>query len=100
MSEQCVKVRFPYPSSDLSELIQLEDQLIAAIESAGAGEFDGNEVGGGDAELFMYGPSADLLFHAVRPTLLAHALTRAASVLIRYGPSGSPEHSIVVSSLE
>ncbi len=69
----------------------LEGALAAAIEVAQAGELDGDEFGAGEATLFMYGPSADLLFAAIEPVLRASPLARNARVVLRYGPPGTAE---------
>src|SRR5688572_26472625 len=88
MSEHAVIVRFRYGSTDLTPLFELEDQLTAAIESAGVGEFDGNEVAqdGSDGSLYMYGPDADRLFEAVRPVPEAVTCITDVVATIRYGP--------------
>jgi hypothetical protein len=88
MAEHAVIVRFDYGQTDLSPLFELEDQLAAAIESVGVGEFDGNEVAsdGSDGTLYMYGPDADRLFEAVQPALAAATCIRNAVATIRYGP--------------
>lgn len=86
-SEHAVLVHFAYGSTDLSRLIALEERLEEAIVAACAGELDGNEVAadGSDGTLYMYGPNADALFAAVRPTLEATDFMQGARVLIRYG---------------
>jgi hypothetical protein len=88
MSEQAVIVHFRYGQTDLSPLFELEDQLIDAIDSAGVGEFDGNEVAqdGSDGSLYMYGPDADRQFEAVRPVLEAATCIQQAVATVRYGP--------------
>jgi hypothetical protein len=88
MSEQAVIVHFTYGQTDLSPLYKLEDNLIAAIAAADAGEFDGNEVAtaGSDGSLYMYGPDADRLFEAVRPVLSSATCIQKAVATIRYGP--------------
>ena len=43
-SDHAVIVHFSYGTTDLSRLFTLEDELIAALEMADAGEFDGNEM--------------------------------------------------------
>jgi hypothetical protein len=86
MSEHCVKVTFPFQGTDLGPIFDLEDQLIAAIERNAAGEFDGNEVGDGEAVLYMYGPDADALYAAVAPILRNSLLARTGIVVRRYGP--------------
>ena len=88
MSEQAVIVHFRYGQTDLSPLFELEDQLKRAIDVAGVGEFDGNDVAtdGSDGYLYMYGPDADRLFEAVRPVLESATCIYDAVARIRYGP--------------
>jgi hypothetical protein len=101
-TEHAVIVKFQYGSTDLSRLFVLEDQLIAAIENAGVGEFDGNEVAtdGSDGLLYMYGPDADRLFDAVQPVLAACPFMRGAVATKRYGPpeDGVKEAHVTVGS--
>ena len=50
----------------------IERRLRAALEKTPAvGDYDGNEIGGGDFAIFLYGPNAAALFTAIRP-ILAH----------------------------
>ena len=86
--KHAVMVRFDYGQTDLSPLFELEDQLTAAIEAAGAGMFDGDEVrtDGNDGTLFMYGPDADRLFEVVRPVLASTTVIRNMVATLRYGP--------------
>jgi hypothetical protein len=102
MSEQAVIVQFNYGQTDLNPLYELEDALIAAIEAADAGEFDGNEVAmdGSDGSLYMYGPDADKLFEAVRPVLAAATCIKNAVATIRYGPpeDGVREKTVPIES--
>ena len=99
VSEQAVIVRFEYGSTDLTRLFALEEQLEQAIRAAAVGEFDGNEVAadGSDGSLYMYGPDADALFAAVRPTLEATAFMSGARVTLRYGP---PEDGVREAEIE
>lgn len=88
LPEHAVLVHFAYGSTDLSRLFSLEERLEEVIAAAGVGEFDGNEVAvdGSDGTLYMYGPDADALFEAVRPTLEATDFMQGARVRLRYGP--------------
>ena len=88
MPEHAVIVRFDYGSTDLSALFELEDELERAIASANAGEYDGNEIAvdGSDGFLYMYGPSADALFAAVKQTLADSSSIRNVVATLRYGP--------------
>jgi hypothetical protein len=63
----------------------LEDQIELAIDEASAGEFDGNEFGGGECVLFMYGPDADRLYGVIEPLLKAAPAATGGYALKRYG---------------
>ncbi len=95
-----VIVRFRYGSTDLSPLYQLEYELKSAIDAARAGEYDGHEIeaDGSEGYLYMYGPDADHLFEAVRPTMQASSLLSGAVATVRYGPPDdeSPEREIKI----
>ena len=84
------------PSSvyDESDLATLDAQLRETLEGGRVGEFDGHEVGGGGATLFLYGPDAEALFAAVEPTLRAYPLCRGARVVVRFGPPGASEREV------
>lgn len=86
MSDHAVMVYFPLSEDDLDTLFDLEDALINAIDEAGAGEFDGNEIGAGEAVLYMYGPDADKLFAAVEKVLRTAPMVREGYAVKRFGP--------------
>ncbi len=65
----------------------LTHELETAISVQRAGEFDGDEFGGGVCTLYMYGPNADQLFAAVEPILRQSPLTTGAHAIKRYGPA-------------
>jgi len=86
-----VLVRIP-PSDDefgaeneRKAIFELEGRLIAAIEAAEAAEFDGNEFGGGECTLYMYGPDADALFAAVEPVLREFVPARGGCAIRPHG---------------
>src|SRR5262245_66444687 len=64
---------------------ELAAQLEDAVAAAGAGEYDGDELGGGECRLFFAGPDADRLFTVLQPLLHRHPLGRAATVTLQYG---------------
>lgn len=101
MSEHAVIVAFEYGDTDLDSLFELEDQLSDAIENAGVGEFDGNEIAanGTDGTLYMYGPDADKLFEAIKPVLESAVCIENVVATLRYGPpeEGVKERKIEVS---
>jgi len=68
----------------------LEQQLETAIEDAGAGEFDGDEFGGGECVLYMYGPEADRIFAVIEPVLKSSPLTSGGYAIKRYGEARDP----------
>jgi hypothetical protein len=78
-------------SEEVSSINELSEILEAAIEEHEAGEFDGDEFGGGVARFFMYGPDADKLFDAIKQPLLDSPLSRGGYAVKRYGP---PEDGI------
>jgi hypothetical protein len=64
-------------------------RLSAAVEAAGAGDFDGNEFGGGEVVLYAYGPDALSLFAAMEPDLRAFP-PRPAHAILRFGEADDP----------
>ena len=70
-------------------VLRLEVAIEAAIVAANAGEFDGNEFGGGEATLYCYGPDADRLFEAVSGTLGEYGV-RDGYAVKQYGPADDP----------
>ena len=68
------------------------EQLETAVLEAAAGEYDGNEVGGGEYILFFCGPDIDRLIAVLRPLLQQSVLGRGASFeLMSDGPDGELE---------
>ena len=63
----------------------LEDQILRAIDEASVGEFDGDEFGGGECVLFMYGPDADRLYGVILPLLKAAPAATGGYAIKRYG---------------
>jgi hypothetical protein len=71
---------------------EFADQLETAITEAGVGEYDGDEIGGGECILFFCGPDIDRLLQVVHPLLKRSPLCRGGH-LVRMvaGPDGEPE---------
>ena len=67
----------------------LKKRLTDALESAGAGDLDGDEFGGGAVVLYAYGPDAGRLFAAMEPDLRAFP-ARPAHAVLRHGEVDDP----------
>jgi hypothetical protein len=74
----------------------LEDQLSDAIKRSGAGEFDGDEYGGGVCTIYMYGPSAERLFTVTLPILEKFRAAAGSYVIKRYGKPGAKQDRVVL----
>jgi hypothetical protein len=102
MAEHSVIVTFTYADQSPKPLFSLEDRLREAIDAAGVGEFDGNELASdlSDGTMYMYGPDAEALFHVVRPLLAEATCFRTAAATLRFGPpaDGVPERTVEVKS--
>jgi hypothetical protein len=77
-------------SADVTACQRLETELEQDIERAQVGEMDGNEIGGGECTLFMYGPDADELFTTIEPRLRASRFAKGGSIVKRYGDPDDP----------
>jgi hypothetical protein len=88
MEEHAVIARFDYAAKNLDPLFSVEKQLEAAINAAGVGEFDGNEIAVDlhDGFMYMYGPDAEALFAVARPILANAGCLRNTHVTLRFGP--------------
>jgi len=95
VQQHSVIAHFDYAADALDALYNLEERLEAAINAAGVGEFDGNEIAVdlSDGCLYMYGPDAEALFAVVRPILAGASCLRKIRVTLRFGPpeDGVPE---------
>jgi len=76
---------------DVKACQDLEDQLEQELLRARTGEMDGNEIGGGECTLFMYGPNADKLFRSIERTVRASKMAKGGWVLKRYGDVDDPK---------
>lgn len=57
------------------------DELATAVAEAGVGEFDGDELGGGECILFFCGPDLERLLGVLLPLLRRSPLCRGASIV-------------------
>jgi len=78
------------------KIFELEDRMINVIDKSGAGEYDGNEIGGGEFTMYVYGRSAERLWGIVAPVLKTFG-PRAGSYLIkRYGKPGAKQERVLL----
>ena len=72
----------------------LEDHLSDAIKRSAVGDLDGDEYGDGYCTIYMYGPSAEALFGAIKPALKGFHAQLGSYALKRYGKPGSKQDRI------
>ena len=81
-----------FPTDEEMQFIHsLTHELEKQISKANAGEYDGDEFGGGECLLYMYGKDADRLFEAASPILKQIASRFPGSAIKRYGAAGNPD---------
>lgn len=99
-NEHAIIINFKYGLPGLSALREAEKKIESAINKAGAGEYDGDEIAVDltDGYLYLYGPDADRLFEAIRPVLESTPFMKGAVVKLRYGPikEGVRENTIKI----
>jgi hypothetical protein len=76
-------------AAERADMDRLAEELAAAVEDAGVGEYDGDEYGGGECLLFFAGRDAEALFAVLQPLLRKHPLGRGATVQLQFG-GGEP----------
>jgi len=72
----------------------LEQQLSKAIKNSSAGDFDGDEYGGGTCTIYMYGPSAERLLSVALPILKKFNAPSGSYVIKRFGKPGAKQTRI------
>ena len=99
-TDHSVIIHFNYGLDELDALHDLDRALDRVIKKEKVGVYDYHETAMDDTDgrLFMYGPNAEILFKAVKPTLDATDFMKGAIAILRFGPSGqiSPEIEIVL----
>lgn len=81
-------------ASEREELFHLEDEVMAALEGTEAGEFDGNEIGGGYFTLYLYGPSASRMWDVIAPVVVRFSAPAGSYAIQRFGTPGAEEHRV------
>jgi hypothetical protein len=79
-------------ASERQAIEAFADQLEAAVTEAGVGEYDGDEIGGGECILFFCGPDIDALLNVLQPLLKRSPLCRGGHLVrLVEGADGFPE---------
>jgi hypothetical protein len=93
--EHCVIVTIPLSDAafgteeDSLLLDGLEDQIATAFMDAGAGEYDGHEIGLASCDFYCYGPDAEELARTLRSALAGSQLPAGSALVLRFGPATS-----------
>jgi len=98
IKEHAVIIYFNYGIESLDPLYNLEDKLTGVIIEKKVGKYDGHEIAmdNSDGSLYMYGPDAETLFKAIKPTLEDCKFMKGARVYLRFGPIGEETKDIEV----
>ena len=72
----------------------LENRLAENIKTSNAGELDGDEYGEGFCTIYMYGPSAEKLFTAIKSSIKTFHAEPGSYLLKRYGKPGSKQDRV------
>ena len=85
-TRQSVVIYFNYDHKNLEPLHELESKLRIELYNTATGELEGHQMALDllDGFLYLYGPSAEALFKAIRPTLLATPFMKGAEVRLRF----------------
>ena len=68
-------------NQERADLEAFADDLDAAVRDAGVGEYDGDELGGGECTLFFCGPDQDQLLAVLLPLLKRSPMARGGGVV-------------------
>jgi hypothetical protein len=73
------------PLGDVKELYALEDEMIAALQASGVGDYDGDEraVDGSSTVLYFYGDKATKVLSVITPILSKYPFGKGAIVEMR-----------------
>lgn len=73
------------------QVIRMAQAIGDALEGSKLGEYDGWEVRGRAAHIYVYGPSADALLSLIQPVLSGIGSDLSGIVIRRYGAPGARE---------
>lgn len=91
--EHLVVIQFFYGIEDLSELHELEEQLLSNITNSNLGRYEGHDISldFGDGYLYFNGKNAEQLFEAIKPILEQHYFMDKSIATLRYGAFENPD---------
>lgn len=69
----------------------LQDELERAVQEANAGILDGDEFGGGECVVYLYGPNAQVLWDAIEPVLEKRPFRKGSYATLRFGPADADD---------
>jgi hypothetical protein len=81
------------------DIAGMEDQLIEIVDGGSLGEVDGSgtDLETGASEIYIYGPSADVIMQAIRPVLEVWSRDGlVVDVTIRRGPIGAESETLSI----
>ena len=95
MSDHLVRVHIPLAGEmttpeEFHRYADLEDRLDAAAQAAKVGELDGNEVGGGEFTIWLYGKDGTRLAEVIKSALAKETLPRGCTIFVRHGGVNDP----------
>jgi len=76
------------------DTVTLDSLLTKALGANGI--VDGTETRATETVLFLYGTDSEKMLSLINPVLNSYPLCKGAKVILRAGPSGSPERTITV----
>lgn len=100
-AEHSVIVEIPLAGGDFGSdaererVYALEDELAAAIDAAGVGEFDGDAFGAETVTLFAYGPDAEALFAAMEGPLRRFNPPTGSSATLSFGGQDGSDDRVI-----
>ncbi len=97
-NNQSVIIYFDYRLEEMDEIYELGDKLRRILEENKLGEYDGHEVAmdNSDGSLYLYGPNAESLFKAIKPTLEKVEFLNGAKAILRFGLAQDEAPEIMV----
>jgi hypothetical protein len=97
-NNQSVIIYFDYGLEEIDEIYELGDKLRSVLEENKLGEYDGHEVAmdNSHGSLYFYGPNAESLFKAIKPTIEKVDFLNGAKAFLRFGPLGGEAPEIML----